>query len=275
MYRKIIVIIALSTLLLAMPGIASADYDPWVTDPTLDDPALFLYIEGSSYNPSTSGDPWIAESWINPVAFSHGTTYIDYVDVVADNKQNYAENPYFFVWFKDKTLIDEIIVGKAQTFVLGVEESCDPHGCSPQTTFKPADFVDSLTKTGGPLSPNPNKHQGQTGYWVRTRIGDVPAVLNKAYGNPDNGDFNPANLQSYVRVPVTYTLTSDTAKDLTTLIIHYDAHNKEAESHFQSTTKNSHDSSSYNVPEFSTIAIPIASILGLLFFFNHRKRREK
>ena len=29
------------------------------------------------------------------------------------------------------------------------------------------------------------------------------------------------------------------------------------------------------IPEFSTIAIPIASILGLLFFFNHRKRRER
>lgn len=29
------------------------------------------------------------------------------------------------------------------------------------------------------------------------------------------------------------------------------------------------------IPEFSTIAIPIASILGLLFFFNRRKRREE
>jgi hypothetical protein len=28
------------------------------------------------------------------------------------------------------------------------------------------------------------------------------------------------------------------------------------------------------VPEFSTIAIPVASILGLLFFFNLRKRRK-
>jgi hypothetical protein len=28
------------------------------------------------------------------------------------------------------------------------------------------------------------------------------------------------------------------------------------------------------IPEFSTIAIPIASILGLLFFFNYRKRRK-
>jgi len=29
------------------------------------------------------------------------------------------------------------------------------------------------------------------------------------------------------------------------------------------------------IPEFSTIAIPVASILGLLFFFNHRKRRKE
>ncbi len=35
----------------------------------------------------------------------------------------------------------------------------------------------------------------------------------------------------------------------------------------------SHDVT-HQVPEFSTIAIPIVSILGLLFFFNRRKRRE-
>jgi len=29
------------------------------------------------------------------------------------------------------------------------------------------------------------------------------------------------------------------------------------------------------IPEFSTIAIPVASILGLLFFFNYRKRKEE
>ena len=29
------------------------------------------------------------------------------------------------------------------------------------------------------------------------------------------------------------------------------------------------------IPEFSTIALPAASILGLLFFFNHRKRRKE
>ncbi|MCK4733861.1 MAG: PEF-CTERM sorting domain-containing protein [Methanophagales archaeon] len=29
------------------------------------------------------------------------------------------------------------------------------------------------------------------------------------------------------------------------------------------------------IPEFSTIALPVASILGLLFFFNYRKRRKE
>ena len=29
------------------------------------------------------------------------------------------------------------------------------------------------------------------------------------------------------------------------------------------------------IPEFSTIAIPVAAVLGLLFFFNHRKKRRE
>ena len=30
-----------------------------------------------------------------------------------------------------------------------------------------------------------------------------------------------------------------------------------------------------SIPEFATIAIPVASILGLLFFFNHRKHKKE
>ena len=30
-----------------------------------------------------------------------------------------------------------------------------------------------------------------------------------------------------------------------------------------------------DIPEFTTIAIPVASILGLLFFFNHRKHKKE
>ena len=31
----------------------------------------------------------------------------------------------------------------------------------------------------------------------------------------------------------------------------------------------------YQIPEFATIAIPVAAILGLLFFYSHRKRKEE
>ena len=30
----------------------------------------------------------------------------------------------------------------------------------------------------------------------------------------------------------------------------------------------------HQIPEFTTIAIPVAAILGLLFFFDYRKRRK-
>ena len=41
-----------------------------------------------------------------------------------------------------------------------------------------------------------------------------------------------------------------------------------------SSTDESEDPPDTHIPEFSTIAIPIASILGLLFFFSYRKRRR-
>jgi hypothetical protein len=257
------------------PAVAEEGYDPWITDFNLTDPALWLYIEGSTYNPSTSGDTWTAESWVNPVAFSYGATYTDYVDVIAHSKQNYAENPYFFVWVKDDTLISSITVGQALLFLGGTDQGL--WGDSALTTDT---FVDTSNQTGDQNDPDPNKHQGQTGYWVRIRIGNVPAVPDFSFGDPvpEPGEpyFDPANLKSYVRVPVTYTLTSDTTKDLTTLVIHYDAHNMDSDTDgaLQSSTANSHDSSSYYIPEFTTIAIPVAAILGLLFFFNHRKRKE-
>ena len=36
-----------------------------------------------------------------------------------------------------------------------------------------------------------------------------------------------------------------------------------------------YDTEDVPIPEFSTIAIPVVSILGLLFFFNHHKRRKE
>jgi len=41
------------------------------------------------------------------------------------------------------------------------------------------------------------------------------------------------------------------------------------------TTFEDNNSGETEIPEFSTIALPVASIVGLLFFFNRRKRRKE
>ena len=68
-------LVVLSAMVVFVTPAVAEEYDPWVTDFNLTDPTLWLYIEGSAYNPSTSGDDWTAESWVNPVAFSYGATY--------------------------------------------------------------------------------------------------------------------------------------------------------------------------------------------------------
>lgn len=54
--------------------------------------------------------------------------------------------------------------------------------------------------------------------------------------------------------------------------VHFDAVGADSDNNAIACNPGSHDVT-YNVPEFSTIAIPVAAIFGLLFFFNHRKKR--
>ncbi|NQE44471.1 hypothetical protein C5S31_00430 [ANME-1 cluster archaeon GoMg2] len=56
--------------------------------------------------------------------------------------------------------------------------------------------------------------------------------------------------------------------------VHFDAVGADSDNKAIARNPGSHDVT-YNVPEFSTIAIPVAAIFGLLFFFNRRKRRKE
>ncbi len=70
-----------------------------------------------------------------------------------------------------------------------------------------------------------------------------------------------------ISVPVEITLlTAEMVK------VHFDAVGADTTGEAITFVPHSHDVT-YDVPEFSTIAIPVAAILGLLFFFNHRKKR--
>ena len=72
-----------------------------------------------------------------------------------------------------------------------------------------------------------------------------------------------------VTVPVEITLLTSPSVPVK---VHFDAVGADNNNEAIAFVPPSHDVT-HQVPEFATIAIPVASILGLLFFFNHRKRR--
>ncbi len=85
-----------------------------------------------------------------------------------------------------------------------------------------------------------------------------------------NGRDNDANdiLEDgeTISVPVEITPLTERVK------VHFDAVGADTTGEAITFVPHSHDVT-YDVPEFATIAIPVAAILGLLFFFNHRKKR--
>ena len=90
-------------------------------------------------------------------------------------------------------------------------------------------------------------------------------VVNITGQIPDNGILEKGES---ITVHVEIIPTANEVK------VHFDAVGADCSGEAIAFVPPSHDVT-YHVPEFSTIAIPIASILGLLLFFNHRKRREK
>ena len=107
------------------------------------------------------------------------------------------------------------------------------------------------------------------GWLVEYPIGDIPKYANDKYGNPDEGvdSFHPEDAECYITVPITINFIESPEQGFIIYVYAENPDNKVK-------TVWSHDAAFYNVPEFATIAIPVAMILGLLFFFNHRKRRE-
>lgn len=226
---------------------------------------FWLYLEGSTFNPSDSfpSNDWLQESWIKSVNFVNGDTYTDYVWIINTDTADDAIGPYFFVWINDASLVHSIEVGEPDLY-MGSSTPYTLSGVSSST------IVDSNTQSGDQNDPNPNKHQGQTGYWVRIQLDTVPHNNPKDYGNPYDGNFDPSKVDNYIRVPITYKL-ADTG-DVSNLIFHYDAHSQDKDTGYHSNTPNSHDAST-TIPEFSTIAIPIGVILGIMLVFQRKKRQ--
>ena len=89
---------------------------------------------------------------------------------------------------------------------------------------------------------------------------------------PDSGDTNSNGILDPLEV-WTYTATTTLTQTTTNTAT---ANGLDPQSDPISTTSNAVTVTVGGViPEFSTIAIPVASILGLLFFFNYRKRKRE
>jgi hypothetical protein len=179
---------------------------------------------------------------------------------------NCAQNVYlkFFVKSGDQSNINNIQVGTAQlignrNINLGLPNDANP---SPQTlTFGPVAMD----------SPVP------AGYGVSYLIGDIPFKGdNPTYdiGDPqiNLNTFYPYNAQYLVRVPFTINFNTQPAPGFVLYTYAENTLSGVAEAR----TAYSHDGGFYNqIPEFSTIAIPIAAVLGLVFFFQQRKKKEE
>ncbi len=98
-------------------------------------------------------------------------------------------------------------------------------------------------------------------YDVHFNVTTIPIEGNPGDTN-DDGIFGEGETLS---VPIEILPTTPTK-------VHFDVVGADSDNYAIACNPGSHDVT-YNVPEFATIAIPVAMILGLLFFFNHRKKR--
>ena len=160
---------------------------------------------------------------------------------------------------EDASYIHDITIGTAIRVYPQNDTNVYPN---PNSTGTPATLTFTEVVKNSPVP---------AGYGVEYLIGDIPFYGGGNVGNPDpaegEGPFNPDNADCYIRVP--FTINFDTTPYVGfTLYIYAENDDTDVK------TAYSHDGGITHVPEFTTIAIPVASILGLLFFFNHRKRRK-
>ncbi len=193
-----------------------------------------------------------------------GTSFSGNVSVLnhaSSQSSNVAQDVFLKFFVNDGSNIENITIGTAKRIESGFV-TVDPNNESnPDVVTLPFSYVD-------PDPPVP------AGWGVNYSIGDIPWHGNTAaVGDPqdDLDNFNPDAADVYIKVPFTINFT-DTPEVGFTLYIYAENDLKGKE---RVKTAYSHDGGYTQViPEFPTKAIPVAAILGLLFFFNHRKRKK-
>ena len=169
-------------------------------------------------------------------------------------------------------------------------QSCDVNG-NPKDVFGPNDRIYVTDKPGVPLAEhaptgkiwiveNLNWGPLKNGYNLSEysyHMDTYPDVYVSGVGVDSNGKFYGTNVTNGIVDICAVSDLSGVYPDSYDII--YDA---DGDGYYNCTDTNCPDKVDKltcqgitTVPEFATIAIPVAAILGLLFFYNYRKRKEE
>ena len=174
----------------------------------------------------------------------------------------FAQDVYIKFYVDDASNIKNISIGTAQRIEPGTAPYPNITDPNPNSNW----FVESLLFSYvSQDSPVPE------GYGVNYSVGDIPWSGGPSVtGNPDDDNFNPDNAYCYVKVPFTINFTN--TPDVGFALYVY------AENQLvgpdRAKTVYSHDGVIYHTPEFSTIALPIAAIIGIMFILQSRKKKQ-
>ena len=169
----------------------------------------------------------------------------------------FAENVSIKFFVNDDENINNITIGTAQLIKSGSLELNQNTNSANKATLE--------------FSSVENNPPVPKGYGVSYLVGDIPWSGGPSVtGNLDEGDFNPDNASYYVKVP--FTINFEEIPEIGFALYAY-AENHESDPDFAKTVY-SHDGAIYHTPEFSTIALPIAAIIGIMFILQSRRRKE-
>ena len=177
-----------------------------------------------------------------------------------DNEEAQDVNIKFYV--HDASNIKNITIGTAQRIEPGNPPY--PNITDPNPGSNPAEEI--LYFDDVPENPPVPK-----GFGVEYLVGDIPWSGGPSItGNPEDSDFNPGNARCYVRVP--FTIYFNDIPDIGFALYVYAENYLDGKDRVK--TVYSHDGTFYHTPEFSTIALPIAAIIGIMFILQSRRRKE-
>jgi hypothetical protein len=260
MKNKIVLTISLFVVTFALTGLAAAE------NILLEDPVLWVVPENPNRYISSNSDPLLAETVVEDV--NMGTTFSGNILVL--NQESY-EAPLkadalsiklkFFV--TDKSNIKDITIGTAQRVIKG----------PPQTIIDPNNNSNNAAQTlvFGDYSNSPGP---ALGYNVSYLIGDIPWSGGASLtGNPQDGlsTFNPYNGSYLIKIPFTIRFKSQPDPGFFLYVFAENTLTGKDWAH----TAYSHDGGFYQIPEFPIIAMPIAAVIGLVFFFQQRRKKEE